>query len=353
MGLSEGCEGCALGRLARSPLYNPKAPRRPRGLVGPTNWMLEFNGCRYPWAEKFYRTMRDLYWKPDDVSLVADRAQFPTLARVEREAYLRTLGFLVYLDSIQACNCVWVTQYIAAPEVSACMITQGFFETIHSQSYDYILTSVVDPPTREKAYTLWCEDPILSARLETLVTPYEDFHREPTLERLATLLFADTLIEGVYFFSGFNVFLALGTHHKMTGTAQLIRLIRRDEKLHVALYAQLLRTLREERPEIFTQTLESSWIKLASEAAQKEAEWVSAITGGVGLPGLPLDKLREHVRWLVNKRCEAAGLKPPFPEVSADPLPWLEREGSMNPGKADFFEEAVVNYQDDLDFSQI
>lgn len=348
----DGCAQVDDPTLWRSPLFNPQGPRRPEALVGPTTWMLEFNGCRYPWAVRFYRTMRDFYWKPEDVSMVADRAQFPGLTQVERQTYLRTLGFLIYLDSIQTCNCVWVTQYFAAPEVCACMVTQGFFETIHSQSYDYMLTSVVDASTRESVYTLWRTDPVLSRRLRTLVEPYEQFHAKPTLRRLATLLFADTLIEGVYFMSGFNFFLALGAHQKMTGTAQLIRLIRRDEKLHVALYTQILRTLRTENPEAFTPSLESAWLALAKEAAHQEAAWVSTVTGG-GFPGLPQHELTDHVRWLVNQRCVSAGLPPPFPEVGSDPLPWLEREAAMNPGKTDFFEEAVVNYQDDIDFSEV
>lgn len=338
--------------LHRSPLFHPAGPRRPAGLVGETTWMLELNGCRYPWADRLYRTMRDFYWKPDDVSLVADHAQFPKLAPVEQETYLRTLGFLIYLDSIQAVNPAWLSQYVAAPEVAACLITQAFFETIHSQSYDYLLTSVVDAATRERVYTLWRDDPVLAARLNTLVGPYEVFHQAPTLERFATLCFADLLLEGVYFWSGFSVFLTLAARQQMTGTAQLIRQIRRDEQQHLGVYTQILRTLRDEVPDLFSADLEAHWTGLAEDAAAHEIAWMETITGGQ-FPGLPPDRVAAYIRWCTNQRCEAVGLQPPFPAVTRDPMPWLERQGEMNTGKADFFEAAVVNYQDDLDFSDL
>ena len=338
--------------LSRSPLFHPAGPRRPEGLIGPTTYLLELTGCRYPWADHLYRTMRDFYWKPDDVNLVADHAQFAQLAPVEQETFLHTLGFLIYLDSIQIQNPAWLAQYIAAPEVGACLVTQAFFETIHAQSYDHLLSSIVDSRTRESVYRLWRDHPILAARNHELVAPYEAFHHDPTLERFATLCFADVLLEGVYFWSGFAVFLTLATRQQMTGTAQLIRQIRRDEQQHLALYIQLIRTLRDEHPDLFSPSLMASWHDLAREAAAHEIAWMQSITGGQ-FPGLPADRITAYVKWVTNLRLKAVGLEPLFLWIDQNPMPWLDRMGEMNTGKADFFEQAVVNYQDDLDFSDI
>ncbi|MCY0879625.1 MAG: ribonucleotide-diphosphate reductase subunit beta [Firmicutes bacterium] len=339
-------------RLTRSPLFHPDGPRRPQGLVGETTYLLELTGCRYPWADRLYRKMRDLYWKPDDVNLVADHAQFAQLTPGEQETFLNTLGFLIYLDSIQAQNPAWLTQYMAAPEVSACLLTQAFFETIHAQSYDHLLSSLVDGHTRERVYRLWRDHPVLAERNRTLVEPYEAFYRHPTLEGLATLCFADVLLEGLYFWSGFSVFLTLASRHLMTGTAQLIRQIRRDEQHHLALYIQLIRTLRAEAPDVFTDDLAAGWQSLAIDAARREIAWMCEITRQ-GFEGLSPETIAAYVEWLANQRLEALGIAPVFPAATHHPLPWLERLGEMNAGKADFFEQAVVNYQDDLDFSQI
>ncbi|MHB1612028.1 MAG: ribonucleotide-diphosphate reductase subunit beta [Sulfobacillus sp.] len=336
--------------LTRSPLFHPAGPHRPSGLVGETTYLLELTGCRYPWADHLYRTMRDLYWKPDDVNLVADHAQFAQLAPVEQETYLQTLGFLIYLDSIQIQNPAWVSQYIAAPEVAACLVTQAFFETIHAQSYDHLLSSIVDGTTRDRVYRLWRDHPVLAARNQELVRPYEVFHQTPTLEHFATLCFSDVLLEGVYFWSGFSVFLTLAARQQMTGTAQLIRQIRRDEQQHLALYVQMIRTLREESPRIFTPDLETEWAALARAAVTHEIDWIAAITGGQ-FPGLPLERVTTYIEWLANLRMKPLGMPPLFPDVGQNPMPWLDRMGDMNTGKVDFFEQAVVNYQDDLDFS--
>lgn len=338
--------------LHRSPLFNPDGPDRAPGLVGGSTYILELTGCRYPWADQLYRKMRDFYWKPDDVNLVHDHAQFPRLTPVEQQTFLRTLAFLIYLDSIQIQNPAWIAQYVAAPEVGACLVTQAFFETIHAQSYDYLLSSIVDAPTRDWVYQLWRDDPRLLERNAALVGPYETFHQDPTLAHFATLCFADLLLEGVYFWSGFSVFLTLATRQQMTGTAQLIRQIRRDEQQHLALYVQMIRTLRDEEPALFTPALLAGWDVLARTAAAHETAWMAAITAGQ-FPGLPLDHLNAYIRWITNVRVRTVGLPEPFPEVTRDPMPWLERMGDMNQGKADFFEEAVVNYQDDLDFDDI
>jgi ribonucleoside-diphosphate reductase beta chain len=338
--------------LKRSPLFHPSGPERTPSLLGETTYLLELTGCRYPWADHLYRTMRDFYWKPDDVNLVADHAQFERLTPVERDAFLNTLGFLIYLDSIQIQNPAWLSQYIAAPEVAACLITQAFFETIHAQSYDHLLSSIVDGATRERVYRLWREHPLLVARNAELVAPYEAFHQQPTLEHFATLCFADLLLEGVYFWSGFTVFLTLATRQQMTGTAQLIRQIRRDEQQHLALYDQMLRTLRTEEPGLFTSALQAQFLTLAQKAAEHEIAWMTAITGGQ-FPGLPLSHITGYIHWITNIRVRPIGLTDPFPEATANPMPWLERMGDMNTGKADFFEQAVVNYQDDLDFKDL
>ncbi len=338
--------------LSRSPLFNPTGPHRPQSLVGATTYLLELTGCRYPWADHLYRTMRDFYWKPDDVNLVADHAQFSGLAPIEQRTFLQTLGFLIYLDSIQIQNPAWLSQYVAAPEVAACLVTQAFFETIHAQSYDHLLSSVVDADTREDVYRMWRDHPILAARNQELVQPYERFHQEPTLENFATLCFADVLLEGVYFWSGFSVFLTLATRQQMTGTAQLIRQIRRDEQQHLALYVQIIRTLQEEMPDLFTPELKRTWQDLAQAAAGHEIQWIETITGGQ-FPGLPMERVASYVHWLTNLRLKPLGFAPLFPDAAQNPMPWLERMGEMNSGKADFFEQAVVNYQDDLDFSEI
>ena len=338
--------------LSRSPLFHPEGPARPEGLVGATTYLLELTGCRYPWADALYRKMRDLYWKPDDVNLVADHAQFERLTPVEHDAFLNTLGFLIYLDSIQIQNPAWISQYVAAAEVAACLITQAFFETIHAQSYDHLLSSIVDGPTRESVYQLWRKHPILVARNAELVQPYEAFHREPTLAHFATLCFSDVLLEGVYFWSGFTIFLTLATRNQMNGTAQLIRQIRRDEQQHLALYDQMVRTLRQEHPELFTPERETAWTQLAIAAASHEIAWMEAITAGQ-FPGLPLSHVRQYIQWITNIRVRPLGLPDPFPEATTDPMPWLERMGDMNIGKADFFEQPVVNYQDDLDFGTL
>ena len=138
-------------------LFNPDGTRdlKYQRLVGgkSTN-LIEFANVKYDWAEQLYRKMRQFFWIPDEVPLGDDKRQYPKLTEAEQTAYKKTLAFLIFLDSIQVDNLGALALYITAPEVVACLKTQAFFETIHAQSYDYLLTSVVDsirlvdlPPT--------------------------------------------------------------------------------------------------------------------------------------------------------------------------------------------------------------
>ncbi|MCY0880626.1 MAG: ribonucleotide-diphosphate reductase subunit beta, partial [Firmicutes bacterium] len=183
-------------------LFNPEGTRAlsaQRLVGGPSVNLLEFAHCKYPWAEQLYRKMRSFFWIPDEIPLVEDKRQFATLTPSEQDAYQKTLAFLIFLDSIQVDNLGILAEYITAPEVTACLKTQAFFETIHSQSYDYILTSVVDSLTREAVYDLWRADDQLLARNRFITDQYEAFIQDPTPRHFIRSLVANFLLEGVYF----------------------------------------------------------------------------------------------------------------------------------------------------------
>jgi ribonucleoside-diphosphate reductase beta chain len=333
--------------LERKRLFNEQGARdwQERRLInGSTTNMLEFNNVKYGWAERLYMKMRSFFWVPEEVPLNDDKLGYSGLTAAEQRAYTRILSFLIFLDSIQTANLGYVANYVTAPEVDVCLKAQAFFETVHSQAYDYVLTSVVDAVTRDSVYNAWREDGHLLRRNRFVTDLYERFVAEPSADNFVRVLMADLVLEGVYFYSGFAFFYALGRQDQMGGTVSIIRLINRDENLHLALFIQMLRTLREEEPQLFGPAMDGELVSMVKDGVEHEAAWGRYVLDG-GVAGLDPDDLETYLRYLGNVRCRAVGLPAPYPEVAMHAMQWLDDLASMNEVKTDFFERRVGNYQ--------
>ncbi len=328
-------------------LFNPEGTRdigAQRLVGGPTTNLLEFNHCKYVWGEALYRKMRSFFWIPDEIPLGDDKRQFPTLTANEQDAYQRVLSFLIFLDSIQIDNIGVLAEYVTAPEVTACLKAQAFFETIHAQSYDYLLTSVVDQVTRDAVYSMWKDDVHLMRRNRFITDLYQAFINDQSEENFIRSCMADFLLEGIYFYSGFAFFYSLGRQDKMGGTVSMIRLIQRDENTHLALFTNIMRTLMDENQEYFDQGMRSELVGMVRTAVDHEIAWGKYVTKNQIL-GLSDTILERYIKYLGNTRCQAIGFDPIYPEVTEHPMEWVESYSSMNSTKTDFFERKVTNYQ--------
>lgn len=333
--------------MERKPLFNEHGARewQARRLIGgSTTNMLEFNNVKYEWAERLYMKMRSFFWVPEEVPLADDKLGYPSLSAAEQRAYTRIIAFLIFLDSIQTANLGYISNYVTAPEVDVCLKTQAFFETVHSQSYDYILTSVVDAVTRDGVYNAWREDEHLLRRNRFVTDLYERFVQDPSAANFVRVLMADLILEGIYFYSGFAFFYALGRKDKMGGTVSLIRLINRDENLHLALFIQMMRELRREEPDLFSEAMDRELVDMMREGVEHEAAWGRYILEG-DVADLDPAALDTYLRFLGNVRCRAVGLPEPYPDVRTHGMQWLDDMASMNQVKTDFFERRVGNYQ--------
>jgi ribonucleoside-diphosphate reductase beta chain len=154
---------------------------------------------------------------------------------------------------------------------------------------------------------------------------------------------ANYILEGIYFYAGFSFFYNLARFGKMTGVGTEIKYINRDELTHVALFQNVFRELRNENPDIFTEEFELELRNMMREAVEHEIEW-AAYAIGDRIQGLSTALIDKYIKYLSNFRLEAIGLKPIWPEISEDPLPFIKQFTNFNQTKTDFFEEKVINY---------
>jgi len=335
-----------LDQLQKKKLFNEHGDRdwgKRRMIGGNTTNLIELNNVKYDWATKMYRTMMNNFWIPEEIPLAQDAKDYKFLSPHERQSYDKIISFLIFLDSLQTANLPNINEYITAPEVNLCLTVQTFQEAVHSQSYSYILDSVVSAEARDDIYNQWREDKHLLRRNRFITDLYENFVEDPSTKNLMKTIMANYILEGIYFYSGFSFFYALGRQGKMLGTVSEIKYIQRDELTHLALFQNIFREIRKENPDIFTDELIEELRQMMRTAVNHEIEWGQYITNN-NISGLSNEIIDQYIKYLSNERLRNLGLEILFPEVVEHPMKWVETFSNMNGIKTDFFEQKVTNY---------
>jgi ribonucleoside-diphosphate reductase beta chain len=154
---------------------------------------------------------------------------------------------------------------------------------------------------------------------------------------------ANYILEGIYFYSGFSFFYALGRQGKMLGTVSEIKYIQRDELTHLALFQGIFREIRKENPKLFTRELIEDLRDMMRTAVEHEIAWGQYITDN-RISGLNNEIIDRYIKYLSNERLKKLDLEILYPEIAEHPMRWVESFSNMNGIKTDFFEQKVTNY---------
>ncbi|WP_300328570.1 ribonucleotide-diphosphate reductase subunit beta [Fusobacterium sp.] len=327
-------------------LFNPQgndSVNERKIIKGNTTNIFNLNNVKYQWANHLYRTMMGNFWIPEKIDLTQDKNDYSNLTLPEREAYDGILSFLIFLDSIQTNNIPNIANYITAPEINLILSIQTFQEAVHSQSYQYIIESILSKETRDSIYDKWRDDKILFERNSYIAKIYQNFIEDQSDENFAKVIIADYLLEAIYFYNGFNFFYLLASRNKMMGTSDVIKLINRDELSHVVIFQQILKEIQKENPNFFKEEVIYEMFK---KAVDQEINWTNHIIGDRVL-GVTKESTEKYTKWLANERLKSIGLSPIYEGFKENPYKQLEKfadtEGEGNV-KANFFEGTVTSY---------
>ncbi len=328
-------------------LFNPAGDdslETRRIIGGNSTNIFNLNNVRYQWANRMYRNMMANFWIPEKTDLSSDLEPYKHLTVEERQAYDGILSFLIFLDSIQTNNLSNINDFITAPEVNLLIAIQQYQEAIHSQSYQYTVESIIPADRRNSIYDKWRSDKVLFERNKYIAQIYQDFIDEPTQEHFYRAIIANYLLEGLYFYNGFNFFYNLASRHLMLGTSEIIRYINRDELTHCVLFELIVREIRELEPEFFPAAEVETMFRTAVE---QEISWTSHIIGD-GILGISEETTELYTKWLANERWHKLGFAGKLYEgYDKNPYQHLEKladtegEGSV---KSNFFESTVSAY---------
>ena len=331
--------------MKKKNLFNPEGNDKVQDrkiINGNITNLFNLNNIKYNWAKDIYRIMMANFWVPEKVDLTQDIKDYKELTDDEQRAFDAILSFLIFLDSIQTNNVPNIADYITAPEISTILAIQTYQEAIHSQSYAYILESIVTAEKREEIYNKWRDEKILLERNEYIAKIYQDFIDEPNDHNFVRTLIANYILESLYFYNGFNFFYNLASRNLVLGTADEIRYINRDELTHVVIFKNIINEIKNEYPSLITEEIVH---ELFRNAVNQEIEWANYILGDKIL-GMNQESTEKYTKYLANLRLKQIGFNELYIGFDDNPYSHLERLADKDGDamKSNFFESTNSSY---------
>ena len=309
-----------------------------------------YDSYKYPAFDRLTTQQLGYFWRPEEVSLQKDRADYQTLRPEQKHIFTSNLKYQTMLDSVQgrAPGMAFIP-YCSLPELEACMEVWGFMEMIHSRSYTYIVKNVYADPA--DVFDTILRDERILERAASVTGAYDSFinqaqewgqgnfwqpdakgspSAEWCLKDLKRSLYRAVanvnILEGIRFYVSFACSFAFGELKLMEGSAKIISLIARDENQHLVLTQQILKYWREGDDPIMKEIMkeEEEWtVQQFKNCVNEEKKWAEYLFKDGSMIGLNDKLLYQYVEWIANKRIKAIGLKPQY-DIAAknNPLPW-------------------------------
>ena len=133
-----------------------------------------YDQYKYPVFEKLTQQQLGYFWRPEEVSLQKDRADYQTLRPEQKHIFTSNLKYQILLDSVQGRGPgMAFSPYCSLPELEGAMNIWQTMEMIHSRSYTYIIKNVYPDPT-EVLDTIIDDEKIIE-RAQSVTKAYDDF----------------------------------------------------------------------------------------------------------------------------------------------------------------------------------
>ena len=311
-----------------------------------------YDEYKYPVFDKLTTQQLGYFWRPEEVSLQKDRADYHTLRPEQKHIFTSNLKYQIMLDSVQGRGPgMAFIPYCSLPELEAAMTVWEFMEMIHSRSYTYIIKNVYSNPG-EVFNTILRDERILN-RAKTVTESYDDFinhahlydsstswefanegvpfgkdERKELKRKLYRAITNVNILEGIRFYVSFACSFAFGELKLMEGSAKIISLIARDENQHLVLTQNIINKWKEgddpEMEEIAAEE-EGYVYEMFKRTVDEEKTWAEYLFKDGSMIGLNDKLLMQYVEWIANRRMKAIGMKPLYDIPSKNnPLPWTE-----------------------------
>ena len=290
------------------------------------------------------------FWLPEKVPLSNDVQSWGTLTADEKLLTERVFTGLTLLDTIQGTvGAVSLIPDAITPHEEAVYTNIAFMESVHAKSYSSIFSTLCSTQEIDDAFRWSVENPNLQKKAQIILDYYTG--DDPLKRKVAS-----TLLESFLFYSGFYLPMYWSAHAKLTNTADLIRLIIRDEAVHgYYIGYKYQRGLEVETPER-RQELKDYTFALLYDLYENEVKYTQDLYDPVGLT----EDVKKFLHYNANKALMNLGYEAMFPKEMTDVNPAILSSLSANADENhDFFSgsgssyvigKAVATEDEDWDF---
>lgn len=322
--------------------------KEPMFFGNPVN-VARYDQQKHPIFEKLIEKQISFFWRPEEVDVSKDRLDFQKLSAAEKHIFTSNLKYQTLLDSVQGRSPnIAFLPIISLPELETWVETWSFFETIHSRSYTHILRNLFSDPSevfddivvnseiqkRASDISSYYDDLIFATQLwQTLGEGEHTINGEThiiTMRELKKKLYlcmnSVNALEAIRFYVSFACTFAFAERELMEGNSKIIRLISRDENIHLTSTQHILNLWAKgkddpEMAEIAAECHEEAK-QIFLKAVEQEKEWAHYLFKNGSMLGLNEQILSQYVEYIANHRMAAIGMGQPF-DVKSNPLPWM------------------------------
>jgi ribonucleotide reductase beta subunit family protein with ferritin-like domain len=333
-----------------------------------------YDGFKYPVFDKLTQQQLGYFWRPEEVSLQKDRADYQQLTPEQKHIFTSNLKYQIMLDSVQGRGPgMAFIPYCSLPELEACMKVWEFMEMIHSRSYTYIIKNVYSDPS--EVFDMILDDERIIERSASVTESYDTFiehahqydnstmwelakeghyagqyDRLELKRKLYRAVANVNILEGIRFYVSFACSFAFGENKLMEGSAKILSLIARDENQHLVITQNILNKWRDgDDPEMQQISIEEeeNVVNMFKQTVDEEKSWAEYLFKDGSMIGLNEKLLNQYVEWIANRRMKAIGLAPIY-DIAAknNPLPWTEHwlnsKGQQNAPQETEIESYVI-----------
>jgi len=314
---------------------------------GPT--IQRYDSLKYKQFDGLTDKQLGFFWRPEEVDIYKDAADFKGLTEHEQHIFTSNLKRQILLDSVQGrAPAESFGSIVSLPELENWIITWTFSETIHSRSYTHIIRNVYSNPSKvfdelmDIKEIVDCADSIsgyyneliessmyynlLGAGTHTVNGKKVEVDMYELKKKLWLALMSVNILEGVRFYVSFACSWAFAELKKMEGNAKIIKLIARDENLHLASTQALLKVLKTDDKDFvkIAKETEAECIQMFVDAVDQEKAWAQYLFKDGSMIGLNTELLGQYIEYICTRRMTNINLKSPY-NAKNNPLPWTQK----------------------------
>jgi len=310
-------------------------------FFGETPKVARYDIQTHPIFEKLISEQHSYFWTPQEVDVTKDASDFKKLTPNEQHIFTSNLKRQIVLDTTQGrCPNTAFLPLASIPELETWISTWAFSETMHSRSYTHIIRNIYSNPSEVFDEIMNIDE--IAECAEDIERYYNDLMEYNVQHELnpdapvsyehkkALWLAINSVnaLEGLRFYVSFACSWAFVDLKKvMEGNAKIIKLICRDENLHLGGTVYMIKALPKEDPDFakISEECKDECLQLYKEVAEQEKSWANYLFKEGSMVGLNEDMLCNYVEFLTNKRLRTIGLPALYDSApTSDPLPWTQ-----------------------------